>query len=49
MDERTFVYVTSSYIEMAEYIQKVIDMANTSPPEAESYRQVKHQKCISEG
>ena len=38
INERTFSYVTSSYIEIAEYIQRVIHMANNSPPEAVSYR-----------
>ena len=38
INERTFSYVTFSYIEMAEYIQKSIDMANASPTEATSYR-----------
>ncbi len=38
MDERTFFYVTSSYMEIVEYIQNAISLSNNSPRTATSYR-----------
>ena len=43
-DERTFSYVTFSYIEMVEYIQRSIQLANESPAEDKSYRSINRLK-----
>ncbi len=39
INERTFEHVTANYLQLVEYIERVIQLAASSPPDAAGYRE----------